>query len=249
MSSKTTTVSHPAKFPKPILREIDLLLEKHFPPIGVPQRLCDLFLGQGGISGLHGDWELSGVEIEPEWAKQATEKGINTYIGDSRNLPFPGQHFGVICSSPGFGNRLADSYAPDMTNPKNKWRRSYRIDLGRPLSPGNGAALHWGDEYRDLHAQVWKEGGRVLCPGGLVILNIKDHYRKGVLQRVSEWHRDVIIDLGLELIDEVKVPLKGDQNTNTMRTRGVKVVDHELLYVFRKPWGAGRNPETDVMRG
>jgi tRNA G10 N-methylase Trm11 len=235
MRTRTTTVPHPAKFPPRIIEVIKLVLMHCMMTFKIPEHIFDPFLGTGGIAEIGEDWKLTGMEIEPEWAKQASERGIETHVGDSRRVPFPDRYFGAICTSPAYGNRLADNYAPDMKNPKHKWRRTYRISLGRPLSQGNGGALRWGNKYRELHAQVWKECVRVLCDGGLFILNIKDHYRKGKLQRVPEWHRDVLLGLGLELIDEVKIPLKGDQNTNTMRSRGVKVLGHELLYVFRKP--------------
>jgi hypothetical protein len=53
--------------------------------------------------------------------------------------------------------------------------------LGRPLTPGNSGALQWGEEYRALHVAVWTECRRVLKPGGIFVLNVKDHIRGGVL--------------------------------------------------------------------
>ena len=225
---------HPATFSEPILRVINKLLSQHGGGLDIPLRLLDPFVGVGGVAGVDWDGEKYGVELEAEWAEQATEKGIVTHVGDSRNLPWAAGYFGIICTSPAYGNRLADGYAPDLTDPKHKKRRSYRIDLGRRLSPGNGGSMHWGDEYRTLHAQVWKECVRVLCPGGLLVLNVKDHYRKGVLEEVGRWHLETLLDLGMEVVAEEKVPLRGDQNTATMRARGVRVVDCETVTVLRK---------------
>ena len=248
MSKEEMRVRHPATFPQKIIEEIECILYKHLDDPDIPGLMLDPFAGTGKITDVEGGWVFVGIEIESEWADQAADRGVTAYVGDSRHLPFPERLFNVICTSPAYGNRLADDYAPDMTDPKNRMRRSYRIALGRPLSPGNGGALHWGDEYRELHEQVWKECVRVLLGGGLFILNIKDHYRKGVLQRVPEWHRDVLRGLGLELVDEVRIPLSGDQNTNTMRSRGVQVEDYEILYVFRKPTSLRQDQDRDPVR-
>ena len=156
---------HPATFSEPIMRAINDLLRHHAAGLDIPRRLLDPFVGVGGVVAVDWDSEKYGVEIEAEWAVQAAAKGLITHVGDSRNLPWPDEYFGVVCTSPAYGNRLADRYAPDMSDPKHMMRRSCRIDLGRDLSPGNVGGLRWGEEYRVLHAQVWKECLRVLCPG------------------------------------------------------------------------------------
>ena len=238
MSTEAMSVRHPAKFPKRVIKAIDRALDKHFINPAIPRRLLDPFLGVGGIAEISGDWEIHGVEIEPEWGEQAAAKGVITCIGDSRDLPYPDEHFGVICTAPANGNRLADAYAPDMNDPKNRMRRSYRIYLGRPLSPGNGAGMTWlGRGYHPLHARVWDECVRVLCAGGLLVLNIK-YYRQwgSIWEGVPRWHRDVLCDRGLELLEEVKIPLGGrNLSWTNHRARSMHVIDHEMLYVFRKP--------------
>lgn len=227
---------HPASFPPKILDVIDLLLEQFDNALlWVPSRLLDPFAGIGGVADLSRDGETYGVEIEPEWAEQAMARGVITHIGDSRHLPWPDAFMGAICTSPTYGNRLADKYFPNMSDSKHRKRRSYRIYLGRPLTPGNSGAMHVGDDYRNLHRSVWAECVRVLAPGGLFILNIKDHSRNGVLQGVPDWHVKTLEGLGLVLLERKEVPLRGDQNTATMRKLGVAVVDYELVIVFQKP--------------
>ena len=234
---------HPATFSKPILGVINDVLCRHGADIDVPRRLIDPFVGVGGVAGVDWEGEKYGVEIEAEWAKQAAEKGITTHVGNSRKLPWPDEYFGIICTSPAYGNRLADGYAPDMTDPKNKHRCSYRIDLERPLTRGSGSALKWGDKYRALHAEVWRECVRVLHQNGLFILNVKDHYKKrkrdkeSQLQEVAKWHLGTLLGMGMELVAEVKVPAKGDRNTAAMRAQGKSTVDFEWVFVLRK-----RNP-------
>lgn len=226
---------HPASFPNRIIEAIDSALEKHILTPEVPRRLLDPFLGIGGIAKINWEGEILGVEIEVEWAEQAGEAGVETYLGDSRDLPWEDGHFGVICTSPTYGNRLADSYLPDVTAAKHRKRRSYTIYLGKPLTWGNSGAMHWGYEYQYFHEKVWTQCVRVLHSGGYFLLNIKDHNRKGVRQKVTQWHVETLQNLGLDVVEKVKVPLRGDQNTATMRKKGIDVVDFEWVIVLRKP--------------
>jgi hypothetical protein len=79
-------------------------------------------------------------------------------------------------------------------------RHTYTIDLGRPVTPGNAAAMQWGAEYRQLHRQVWEHCVAHLRPGGVFILNISDHVRAGALQGVDLWHSATLGGLGLDLV-------------------------------------------------
>lgn len=229
------SVPHPASFPPKIINVIQPMVDKLVDEDLVGVKLLDPFVGIGGVEAMGLPWEYHGAEIEPEWAVQAENRGINVHRGDARNLPWPDEHFAAVCTSPAYGNRMADSYAPDMSDNKHSKRRSYRIYLGRPLTEGNGGALHWGSEYRDLHAAVWEEAIRVLKPRGIFILNCKDHVRKKEIQQVTAWHVQVLIELGLEAVEAKPVWLKGDQNTNSMRKRGIQVVDYEWVVALRKP--------------
>ena len=105
--------------------------------------------------------------------------------------------FDAICTSPTYGNRMADHHNARDASP----RHTYRHVLGRPLTRGNSGALQWGDgiageEYRALHVAVWTECRRVLKPGGIFVLNVKDHIRGGVLQEVTKWHSVALLMLG-----------------------------------------------------
>ena len=245
MRDKPIEIKHPAPFPRRLLLEIDKLLHKYGDPKLAEGRLLDPFAGIGRIATLGGYWNFHGCELEPEWAKQAEALGMKVHVGDASNMPWPDEQFAALVTSPAYGNRLADSYAPDMSDPKNKNRRSYRIYLGRELSPGSGASEKWGDEYRRIHRAVWEECHRVLAPGGVFVLNCKDHFRDGKEHRVTEWHVHTLLGLGFMPVEARPVALRGDQNTNTMRSRGVRVVDVEWLVVLRKEETAVRGMTSD----
>lgn len=54
-------------------------------------------------------------------------------------------------------------------------RMGYAIALGRKLTPGSGAALHWGDRYRKLHREVLDSVRQVLRPGGWWLVNVSSY--------------------------------------------------------------------------
>ena len=101
--------------------------------------------------------------------------------------------------------------------------------LGRPLTPGNSGALQWGEEYRALHVAVWTECRRVLKPGGIFVLNVKDHIRGGVLQEVTKWHSVALLMLGFVCTCRVHVPCPGQRHGANGHLR----VEYESVLQFR----------------
>lgn len=227
---------HPATYSFSIMYEIEkaLIAERARPRKGTYLRVLDPFAGTGKIHLFDGislsDRSLAmcvtyGIEIEPEWASMHA----NTIQADARDVKklFSATPVHVICTSPTYANRLADKHnAQDGS-----YRRSYTHDLGRQLTPGNSGGLQWGEDYRELHYDVWEKCVDVLQPGGLFLLNISDHIRRGELVPVTQWHRDTLTHHGLEV--ESIVPIK------TPRLRhGANAhlrADCEYLIGFRKP--------------
>lgn len=186
---------HPATYPAAVLDVIDRLL-------GPAVRVLDPFAGVGGIHALRDRGrETWGVELEPEWAAASPW----TIPGDARALPFGPATFDAVATSPAYGNRLADTY----DGRDGSRRYTYRLALGRPLTVGNSGGLQWGPEYRALHRDAWAEAARVLTPAGRLVLNIKDHVRRGRRQYVTEWHLDALAALGFRLAETVEVPTRG----------------------------------------
>lgn len=217
-------VSHPARYSAELLPILAELLRS---TVGAGSMVLDPFAGTGRIHDLHPEFDTYGIELEPEWAGMHER----TQVGDARVLPFDVASIDAIVTSPTYGNRLADSH--QASDPER--RRSYTHDLGRDLTTGNSGGMHWRNgaagstEYRALHWPAWIEAYRVLRPGGVFILNMKDHWRGGILQPVTSWHTWALGSIGLEYVDSMGVPTRDlRQGANgAMRQQ-------ETVHLFRK---------------
>jgi SAM-dependent methyltransferase len=213
-------ISHPARYTAELLPIFAQFLKPQW-------RVLDPFAGVGGIHDLR-DFvavETIGVEIEPEWAAMHP----HTQEGDAVDLNFADECFDAIVTSPTYGNRLADHH--EASDPDK--RRTYRHDLGRALHERNSGRLQWGPKYREFHRAAWEEALRVLRPGGIFLLNVKDHIRDGRRQSVSAWHAQTLLELGCGFVDCVPVA------TPSLRfgANATSRVDAELVWAFTKEIG------------
>ncbi len=144
------------------------------------QLVLDVFGGTGKIALIreHGyQGQIYCNELEPEWSKQSPHyKAIDRWIfGDACNIDvLDDASIPAICTSPCYGNRMADSALP-----KNDGyvRNTYTHGLGKKLREGNAGALQWGEAYKKLHLKAWVEALRLLEPKGLLIVNVSNHIR------------------------------------------------------------------------
>jgi hypothetical protein len=185
-------VKHPAVFSEEIQEWLQFWMRD------LPGPILDPFAGVGTVHML-GRSDTVGVEIESEWALQHER----TVCGDSRFLVdmFGERSFGSVVTSPVYGNRMSDTYlgtAAEREGDVKRKRRTYSVFLGRRVSDGSAAGMQWGKEYRDFHETVWGQCSKILREDGKFVLNIKDHYRDGVVQKVSDWHRECLEKLGFK---------------------------------------------------
>lgn len=218
MSTPTTEkVRHPARYSKPVLEAMDMLL----PRVGL---VLDPFAGTGLVAKLGkthwlpgskiGSWQRTviGVEIEPEWA--ALDPCV--LVGDATRLPFANASFDAIATSPAFGNRMADKHNATDDSVRN----TYKHALGRDLHEKNSGGMQWGHDYRILHLNAWHEAARVTKLYGVLVLNVKDHYRNGERQHVSAWHVNALGRVGFALDKVVEIGARGNRQgaNRTVRT-------------------------------
>jgi tRNA G10 N-methylase Trm11 len=206
---------HPAKFSSGVLEAVVSVLGDR-PNL----RVLDPFAGVGTIHRLA--YRTVGVEIEPEWAGADPK----TIVGDATALPFADASFDAIVTSPCYGNRMADHH--EAKDPSR--RHTYRHCLGRPLSANSAGSLQWGEAYQDLHRRAWQEAFRVLRHEGLCLVNVSDHIRAGLRQRVVDWHLSTLIETGFLVETVLSVPTPRLRHGANAHLR----VDDEKLLVVRR---------------
>ena len=220
---------HPAAWSLPLIEALREIVP--------PGLVIDPFGGTGRLALLGPRWRVLCGDLEPEWIGQAWRYGATGLRWDATALPLATGSVPCVATSPAYANRLADDYAPEGVRRSDATRRSYRIYLGRALSDGSGAGMAWGDEYRDLHRRALLDFRRVLQPGGLLVVNMKDHVRNGEVQRVCNWWAEAMVLTGFRLLERRRIVLAGDQNRARARAQGRTVVEHEELLVGRAPTG------------
>ncbi len=192
-------------------------------------KVYDPFGGTGKIALIREfGWcgELYCSEIEPEWT--CRHEGIDHwFIGDSSKTNFiQDGFFDAICTSPTYGNRMADHFeAKDSSK-----RITYRHRLGRVLSEDNTGRMQWGEKYKNKHQEIYAEVLRTLRPEGRFILNISDHIRAGKIISVSQWHIDSLVDLGCIVEKEIKIETQRMGFGANAKAR----VEAELICILRK---------------
>lgn len=216
--------AHPAKY-------TDILLTTFARMLRGRARILDPFGGTGKVFLLE-HWlpgvQIEAVEIEPEWAAMHPK----TTLGNALRLPWPAGSFDAVCTSPTYGNRMADMLR--------RWpvkTKTYAGDLRRELQPDNSGALQWGDAYCAFHVAAWTEARRVLVPGAAFVLNVKDHIRGGVRQYVTDWHVETLGALGFRLVEHKQIPCPGMRYGRNGQAR----IEYESVLLFELEHIANRN--------
>lgn len=214
--------SHPARYNKnlfPIFAEF------------IPQNsfVLDIFGGTGErLKELKDSYLPSCTFIGTELEFEYISTPEIMLCGNALHLPFSSNTFDVVCTSPTYGNRLADK-TPEVSIDKS-YKITYERSLGKKLSSDNSGVMQWGDGYRDFHYRVWSEMERILRYNGFFILNIKDHIRKKQRQYVTDWHIETLVNMGFELIDHKRILVSSIRKGRNSELR----IPYESVIKFKK---------------
>ena len=175
-------IKHPAKYTDSFICIFAEILKDS-------KKILDPFAGTGKIAlikdfGFCG--EIYANEIEPEWIKPNKYNCDFITTEDAEFLQYPDGFFDAICTSPTYGNRMADHHiAKDGSK-----RNTYTHCIGRQLSDGNTGKMQWGSEYMEKHDRIYKHLASLVKNGGLFVCNVKNHIRKGKEIDVKSFHEE-----------------------------------------------------------
>jgi hypothetical protein len=182
--------------------------------------VLDVFSGVGGIHAL--PVPTFGVEIEPLWASQHAGPVV---VGDATRLPISDNAVDAVITSPVYGNRMSDHHEAKDSSKRN----TYTHALGQPLSNRNAGRMKFPSlPYEYLHRLAWAESYRV--SKRYVIVNCSDFIAGGKRVEVCDWHKSVIVDLGMDHLGSLRVATRRNKFGANAHLR----VDHEEVMVFSK---------------
>ena len=153
--------------------------------------VLDPFAGTGKIGKLK-EYGYSGKiyanEIEKDWLCENIHSCDFLTYEDAEFLQYPNSFFDAICTSPTYGNRMADHHVAKDGSKRN----TYTHCLGKPLTDGNTGKMQWGMEYMEKHERIYTHLSSLVKADGLFILNIKNHIRRGQEVDVSILHENTL---------------------------------------------------------
>lgn len=191
--------------------------------------VLDPFAGTGKIGklkqfGFAG--QIYANELEPEWLIGNEYKCDVLTFCDAEFLDYPEAFFDAVCTSPTYGNRMADHHnAKDGSK-----RNTYTHCLGRQLAEGNTGKMQWGIEYMEKHERIYNHIAKLVKPDGKFVLNVKNHIRRGVEVDVTAFHVAALEKCGFREIERrmIETPsLKYGANAD-------KRLSCEYIILFRK---------------
>lgn len=215
--------AHPAAYSEEVLADIAALLDEHTFGMGIV-KLLDPMAGEGRIHDLadHTDTALA-ITATDIWH---WPEGEGVTVADAADLPYATGTFDAIATSPPYGNRMADRLSTDGDH-----RVTYADRRGKDAAAGDTSGMQWGREYRSAMTRIWQEARRVLLPGGLLIVNCKDHIRDGRTMPVTQWHLTTLQWIGLSVVGFRSHAAPGVQGlANDEARTGV-----ENVFAFRAP--------------
>lgn len=246
------TVRHSAQYSKEV---VALLRDVVLPEVEGP--VHDPFAGLGLQLDKMGRDDITGTDLEPEWAACSPLVQQGDAL-DPDSYP-PGLR--AVVTSPVYGNRLGDPYRGPRCKPckgtggsandcdrcdgsgyDGTGRYGYAVDLGRLPSDGSSCLLQFengpkGAQYRVFH-QGWLHLIAGLLPPGekRLVVNVSDHYRTTVVAGEKRQRRQHAVAWWLAAAHRARFMLAAAHHVDTRRighgSNQQAKVDGEMVLVF-----------------
>ena len=231
-STAITPADHPCPWSPEALREVaHVINDLTTGTFGGPPslHLVDPMAGGGSIYRLVDEamltdprWTITATEIEPAFAAHDPRVAVEDATIALRRTGRGQRAPDAIVTSPPYGNRMADTYIPPASDTSTRF--TYAVSLGQPPVDGSAAALGWGPAYRGAMAEIYAAIASAAAPDTIVIIDMADHLRDGVVEPVTDWTSRHLQAIGLRQIQ--RLPYR----TRPIRYHGVAIADSLLVY-------------------
>lgn len=153
---------------------------------------------------------------------------------DAARLPLQNESVADIVTSPPYWDMLSDWHIHSH-NLQADGHEIYGICYG--LHPGNIGNIHIYEDYLRAMFAVYAECYRVLRPGGIMALILKDRIHKQRLIPITADTITLAAALGFRLLDTIERQVTPSFHRNVLQQNfpSGPTVDHESVLIFRKP--------------
>lgn len=223
---------HWARWLAPVLDEAAGVLDELAVTLGRPCDVLDPFAGTGERTAAHPSFKRHnwvGLELQGEWIKHPWVRQ-----GNALTTGFPDNSFDAIVTSLVFPNRGTDVFVSAPENPShyNTYAHCLRDTVGdrtAQLHPQNAGGMKLED-WRLLHLAWAREARRVLRPGGLALIEMKNHRKLGVVHDNVEWiERQCLRIAGFEVLGRSWIEAPGNRE-GSEESRDERETHTALIY-------------------
>lgn len=187
-------------------------------------------------------------ELEPHWAKvceinhqtisrarlfsNSTPALCNQW--DAARLPLASNSIPAIVTSPPYWDMLSDWHITSH-NLQGEGHPDYGIAYG--VDPRNVGNIHIYENYLRAMFAIYHEAYRVLRPGGILALILKDRIHKGRVVPIARDTQTLCLALGFIRVDKITRKVTNSIHRNILEQKhpDIPKVNTETALIFRKP--------------
>lgn len=242
MKAAAISVAHPCPWTIEVLDEVARELNLEAERLGLPRlAVIDPCAGTGERVFNHPTYQehvYIGLELEESFIAAPWVQH-----GNARHIPYGAGSFDAYATSFVFPNGMCDSFISSEADDSYRMTYSHKARKNRGdrtyvLHADHAGRYSWArgskkaeQRWKELHVDFIREGIRVLKPGGLFIVEMKDHWAGDELVPVAAWLIDRFVELGCTLEGVTRIPVRGNRKGSNREIRE----EHTNLILARTP--------------